>query len=321
MIWPYLLNLLIFIVSCLFLVRSGLWVVKSLIKMAQFLGWREFIVSSVLMAFSTSLPEIFIGITSAFSGMPRLSFGDVIGSNIIALTLVIGIGAILADGITFRRKFLQRASIYAGLYALLPLLLMLDRDISREDGIILFFALVFYFLQLLSEEERFTKVFSNHFTNDWPRVKALFKNLFLFFAGVAILLISAQGIVYSASQLADLFHFPLVIIGTILVALGTSLPELVFGIRSITLGHKQLILGDVMGSVVINSTLVLGLTAMISPFKINDFSPYFKGTIFTLATCLFFVFFARTDRKLTKKEAIFLVGIYALFVFAEVFLK
>ena len=316
--WLYIL---IFIISCFFLVRSGLWVVKALIKIAQFLGWREFMVSSVLMAFSTSLPEIFIGISSAFSGMPKLSLGNIIGSNIIALTLVIGIGAILGKGIKFKGKVLQRASVYAGIYTLLPLLLMLDGNVSRGDGIILFFALAFYFLQLLSEEERFTKIFSNHFMNDWPRLKLLFKNIFLFFIGIVLLLISAQGIVYSSSQIASLFNFPLVIIGTILVAFGTSLPEIAFGIRSITMGHKELILGDVMGSVVINSTLVLGLTAVISPFQINDFSPYLKGTIFTIATCLFFIIFARTDRKITKREAIFLVGIYALFVFAEVFLK
>ncbi len=318
MAWLYIL---IFIVSCFFLVRSGLWVVKALIKISQFLGWREFMVSSVLMAFSTSLPEIFIGISSAFSGTPKLSLGNIIGSNIIALTLVIGIGAILGKGIKFKGKILQRASIYAGIYALLPLLLMLDGNVSRGDGIILFFALAFYFLQLLSEEERFTKIFSNHFVNDWPHLKPLFKNIFLFFTGIALLLISAQGIVYSSSQIAHLFNFPLVIMGTILVAFGTSLPEVAFGIRSITMGHKELILGDVMGSVVINSTLVLGLAAVISPFKIDDFSPYLKGFIFTLATCLFFIIFARTDRKITKKESIFLIGIYILFVFAEVFLN
>ena len=199
---------------------------------------------------------------------------------------------------------------------------MLDGDISRSDGIILLIALVFYFAQLLSEEERFTRIFSNHFINqNWARLKTFLKSLITFFLGVILLLISAQGIVFSASKIAQSLNFPIMIIGTILVALGTSLPEVAFGIRSITMGHKDLILGDVMGSVVINSALVLGLTALISPIKINDFSPYLTGIVFTFFTCLFFVIFARTDRKITKKEGIFLLFIYGLFVFFEVFLN
>ncbi len=318
MVWFYIL---IFIISCVVLIRAGVLVVRALTRIAQFLKLREFIVASVLMAFSTSLPEIFIGITSASHQKPELSFGDIIGSNIIVLTIVIAIGAILTKGLKFRGKILQRASVYAGIYGFLPLLLMLDGSVSRVDGIVLLLALSFYFDQLLSEEERFTKIFSNHFRENWPHFKLFLKNLFTFLVGVALLLISSEGIVFASLKLAASFNLPLVIIGTLLVALGTSLPEIAFGIRSITMGHKEMILGDIMGSVVINSTLVLGLVAIISPFEINDFSPYLKGIIFTVITCLFFVIFARTDRKITKKEALFLLAIYILFVFTTVFIR
>jgi len=312
------LNIAIFVVSCLVLVRAGLWVVKSLIKISQFLGWREFMVSSVLMAFSTSLPEILVAVSSSFSGMPELSFGNVIGSNIIALTLVIGIGAILGGGIAFKGKTLQRATIYAAMYSLLPLILMLDNEVSRTDAFLLFFALIFYFAQLLAQEERFTKIFSNHFARDWLKFKGFLKNLGTFLLGVIFLVLSANGIVYSASHIASATNSSLIIVGSILVALGTSLPELAFGIRSVTMGHKQLILGDVMGSVVINSTLVLGLAALISPLKVNDFTPYLKGAFFTLATCIFFLVFAKSDRKITKKEALILLTIYVLFLITEI---
>ncbi|UZE93040.1 MAG: sodium:calcium antiporter [Candidatus Nealsonbacteria bacterium] len=318
MVWLYIL---IFIISCLVLIRSGVWVVKSLTKIAQFLKWKEFIVASVLIAFSTSFPEIFIGITSALHQKPELSFGNIIGSNIIVLTLVITIGVILAGGLKFKGKILQKSSVYAGIYGLFPLLLMLDGRVSRVDGIVLLLALSFYFDQLLSEEERFTKIFSNHFKEDWPYFKLFLKNLAMFWIGSGLLLISAEGVVFSAMKLAASLNLPLVIIGTIFVALGTSLPEIAFGIRSITMGHKEMILGNVMGSVIINSTLVLGLTALISPFDVSDFSPYLRGIIFTVATCLFFVIFARTDRRITKREAIFLLGIYIFFVATEIFLK
>jgi cation:H+ antiporter len=312
------LSILIFIASCLVLVRSGIWVVQALSKIAQFLKWREFIVASILMAFTTSLPELFIGVTSSFHQKPQLSFGDIIGANIIALTLVIGIGAILAKGLRFEGKILQRSSLYAAFIAPLPLLLMMDGKISRIDGVILFLAFGLYFYRLLSQEERFSKILSNSFNRDRVGFKLFLKDLGIFLGGVFLLLISAEGIVFSASSFAAEFNLPLVIIGAFLVALGTSLPELTFGIRSITMGHREMILGDVMGSVVINSTLILGLVALICPFEIANFSPYFIGIIFTVAAALFFTIFSRTSGTISKREAIFLILIYITFILFEI---
>lgn len=318
MAWFYFF---IFIVSCFALVRSGLWMVQSLIRIAQFLKWREFIVASVLMAFSTSLPEVFVGITSALHQTPELSLGMIIGSNIIALTLVIGMGAMFGKELKFKGRTLKRSSIYAGIYGLLPLLLMLDGNISRADGIILFLSLGFYFFQLLSREERFTKVFLNRFKGNWVQFKSFLKSLAMFWAGTGLLLLSAEGIVFSSLKLAVSLNLSLVVIGALLVSIGTSLPELTFGIRSITMGHEDMILGNVMGSVVINSAFVLGLVALISPFEIVNFSPYLRGIIVTVATCFLFVTFARTDSKITKKEALLLLLIYVTFFLAEFFAK
>ena len=315
------LYIFIFIVSSLVLVRAGTWVIQALTTIAQFLRWREFIVASVLMTFATSSPELFIGIISAFHQKPQLSFGNVIGANIIVLTLVIGIGAILTKGLRFEGKVLQRSPIYASAIALLPFLLMLDGKVSRIDGVILLLVLVFYFHYLLSQEERFTKILSDSFKKNQVGFKLFLKDFGLFLGGACLLLLSAEGIVFSVSNFATILNLPLVIIGIFLVAIGTTLPEMTFGIRSIAMGHKELILGNVMGAVVVNSTLVLGIVALICPFEIPSFSPYFIGIIFTAAACLFFTVFARTGRKITKKEALILLGIYITFVLAEILIK
>jgi len=315
MLWLYIL---IFIISCLILICSSTWIIQALTRIARFLEWREFIVASLLMAFATSLPEFFVGVFSAFHKRPQLSFGDVIGSNIIVLTLVMGIGILMAKRLKFEGKILQRSSLYACLIAPLPLLLMLDGKISRWDGVILFLALGFYFQRLLLQKERFTKVFSHAFNRKRAHFKLFLKDLGIFLAGVSLLLCSAEGIVWSTSNLAREFNLPLVIIGLLLVALGTSTPEIAFGIKSITMGHKEMILGDAMGSVVVNSTLILGTVALIYPLEIPDFSPYFIGIIFTVITCLFFAIFARTDREITRREAIFLLFVYATFVICEI---
>jgi len=312
--------ILIFIVSSFILVRSGMWVVKALIRIAQFLKLREFIVASFLMAFATSLPEIFIGITSAVAKKPELPFGVIIGSNIVALTVMVALGALLGKDLHIKGKVLQKSALYAALYSLLPLILILDGMFSRRDGMILLAALVFYFVRLIAEEEKFRKVFNNQLRG-WHYFKIFVKDMFIFSIGAAMLLLSAEGIVFSASKLAETFNLSLMVIGVSLVALGTSLPEIAFEIRAIRMGHKAMILGDIMGSIVINATLVLGLVGLISPFVITDFSPYLIGAVFTLAACLFFINFARSERKVTEIEALFLLAIYVLFIVAELYFR
>jgi len=166
----------------------------------------------------------------------------------------------------------------------------------------------------------FRKVFNNQLKG-WHHFKIFIKDMFIFLIGAAMLLLSAEGVVFSASKLAETFNLSLIVIGASLVALGTSLPEIAFEIRAIRMGHKTMILGGIMGSVVINATLVLGLVGVISPFAITDFSPYLIGAAFTLAACLFFINFARSERKVTEIEALFLLGIYVLFIVAELYFR
>jgi cation:H+ antiporter len=312
---------IVFIVSCLVLVRAGTWIVGSLTRIAQFLEWSEFTVSFILMAFATSIPELFVGINAAFHQHPELAFGTIIGSNIINLTLVVAITVFIAKTLEMGTVTIRRSAIYTSVLAFFPILLMLDGEISRVDGIILLLALIIYFKQVSSQEERFTKVLSNNFQEKYIEFKLFLKDLGTFFVGLILLLISAEGVVWSTTALAEKMNIPLLIIGILIVALGTNLPEISFGIKAIITGHKDMVLGNLMGSVVANSTLVLGLTFLICPLKINNFSPYFAGIIFTSATALFFYIFSRTGREITRKEGFFLLGIYIAFVLTQIFIN
>jgi len=311
------LYFLLFITSCLVLSYSGAWIVKSLVKIARFLKWKSFVISSVLMGFSTSLPETFIGITSALHNESNLILGVVIGSNIIALTIVVGVGAFLTNGLTLRKKIVQKSTIYAIFYSLLPFLLLRDGSISRTDGVILLISFIFYFSQLMSQEKRFSQIFNNQ-KIDWVSFKSFLFNLLTFCAGLFLLLLSSERIVFSTLKIAESFNVPTVIISIFLIAFGTSLPEITFGIKSMSLKQENMIIGNAMGSIVTNSTLVLGITSLISPIVIDSFLPYFNGIAFVLITCLFFLIFARTDHKITRKEAILLIIIYFVFILIEI---
>jgi cation:H+ antiporter len=311
--WLYIF---IFIVSCLILARSSAWIVQALIRIARLLGLRDFVLASLLMAFATSLPELFVGISSALHETPQLSFGNVIGSNIIVLTLVMGITTLMAGKIKFKRKILQRSSLYACLIASLPLVLILDKQVSRIDGMILLSVSFVYFYWLLHQKEKIKGVLFNGLKKR-EDLLFLFKQLSIFAGGILLLLLSAEGLVWSVSGFTQELGLPLLIAGLILVALGTSIPEIAFAVRSVSAGHKQMILGDVMGSIVVNSSLVLGITALIFPFKISFLSYYASGIFFTIITALLFTIFTRTEREISKKEAIILLFIYVAFIVVE----
>jgi len=317
MLWIYVA---VFLGSCAVLVKSGAWVVRSLTRVAKYLQMTEFVVAFILMAFATTMPEFFVGITSALNGRPELSFGNIIGSNIINLTLAVGVGALLAKGLKCEGTVIQRSSVYTLVIAFLPILLMLDGSISRVDGVVLLLALAFYMHRLFAQSERFTKVFSNSFNREWQKFKFFLRDLFVFIFSLALLLLSAQGVVWSATYLAAALNLSLMIIGALIVALGTNLPEITFGIKAITMGHKDMVLGNLLGAVVSNSTLVLGMTVLIHPLEITNFSPYFIGIIFITVTLIFFTIFSRTGWGINRKEALFLLAIYIAFVVLELVL-
>jgi len=310
---------LIFLACCVLLYFSGEWVVGGLMRMARFLGWREFVVAFFVMAFAASLPNLFIGITSALHKIPQLSFGDVAGNNLVALTIAIALAVLISKKeLPAESRTVQTTSIFTIIAALLPLLLILDGKLSRIDGILLIAFFIFYLFWLFSKRERFTKIYDTHKIPIIKEFKLFLKDLGKLILGIMLLIIAAQGIVASAQFFAKSFDITLVLIGVLITGLGSALPEIYFAVASAKRGETWMILGDLMGAVIVPATLVLGIVALIHPIEISDFSPLAIARFFLIISALFFLFFVRTDRKITKKEALFLLSIYLIFVLVEI---
>ncbi len=309
------LNIIIFIIACLILVISGTLLIRSLPKMASYLKISGFVIGFILIALSTSIPELFIGITSALNRTPILSLGDVLGSNVINLTLVIGLVVIFARGIQVKGKVIKRDLFYTFIITLLPLFLMLDRQLSRLDGIVLLLVFLIYLISLLSQKRNRTKNVSN------ISRKEFLKSSLIFSLGIILLLISAQVIVHFGSLLALELGLPLILIGIAIVALGTSLPELTFQINAVRAKREEMALGDLLGSVSANSALVLGIVALIYPITITDFSLFLVVAGFLIAALILFTILVRTKEKLTWKEGLILVFLYIIFIIVEFSVK
>lgn len=315
--------ILIFVICCILLYFSGEWVVAGLMRIARFLGWREFIVAFFVMAFGASLPNFFIGITSALHKIPQLSFGDVAGNNLVALTLAIALAILFSKGkeISAENKTVQTTSIFTVIAAILPLVLVLDRELSRIDGVLLIALFVFYFFWIFSKKERFTKIYNGYKTPAVESFKDYIQDLKKVLFGLAVLLLATQGIVLAAKFFAGTFNLPLLFTGVLITGLGSALPEIYFAVISAKKGETGMILGDLMGAVIVPATLVLGLVAIICPIKILDFSTLVIARFFLVVSALFFLFFIRTHRKITQRESFFLLLLYIIFVAVEILTK
>lgn len=305
----------IIILASVLLVKGTHWAIKALNYLAEYLRVPEFVVAFILAGLATSFPEFFVGISSALNKTPILSFSNVFGSNIANLTLILGLTVILIKGLKLESKIITRNIFYTLILIIYPILLASDGLISRIDGAALITIFVLYNLILFFQNKDFDKIAGG------ARRKDLIKNLFLFALGVSLLLIGAEIIVRVSIHLAIELNISLFLIGLLLVAIGTSLPELIFGLKAAKEKHRGMIIGNILGSLTTNSTAVLGVTAIISPIMIGNISLLTSSSIFLLIAYFLFMVFALTKKRISWKEGLILLFFYIIFIISQFMVK
>jgi cation:H+ antiporter len=310
-----LADLGLFLLSSIALVVFGAILVRTMLRVAQFLRLSEFLVAFFIMSIATSLPELFIGIRSAMAGNPSLALGNVIGSMIADLSLVAGIVILLARKVEIKEKQLKRDLWLMVLIAVLPLILMaIGGELSRFDGIILLACYVGY-LTWLYIERHDHKTVGDHVS----KLEAVLDVMLFCGAGVA-LFFSAEGVVLASTKLAISLDLPSILIGLIFVAIGTSLPELVFGTRAVLARHPQLAIGDLVGATVVNALLVLGVTAVITPIT-TSIVLFFTSAVFLVFLLVMFATMASRHQGFSWEEGVVLILFYVLFLIIELNVK
>lgn len=304
-----LIEVIIFILASLVLIKSAEYTVGIVSHFARFLRLTEFVTSFIVVAFVAALPDAIISITAALSGHSDLGAGTLLGGNLADMTLILGLSVLATHQLVLKSKIV-RNDLYFGGLALMPILLGLDGTVSRIDGVVLLVLGIAYIFVLLREREYFTKPYQNG--------QFLARQGIFFVLCIALMLISAHFIVSSATTIAQQLGVSELLIGLILVALGTTLPEFVFAIQSIRKGHPQLAVGDILGNVVVDACILMGIISIIQPITISLPSWAVLG-VFTALGVSFSLMFLRTDNLLSKNEALALVLFYIAFVVAQLF--
>jgi len=308
-------NGMILLVSLVFLVLGSELTINNVVKLSEATKIGKTTIGFVLVGFATSLPELSV---SAFAAInPEnvgVSIGNVLGSNIANVGLVLGVCILV---VVLRRprfpSFLltmakeEMGSLQFGLFiaSIIPLALLYLGYASRFIGVVLLGIFVYYMIQL-SRVRR-----SKEGTS--PVKKVGLRRYFLFaLAGIAMVIITAFFIVESSSTIATSIGVPPVVVGATIVAFGTSIPELATGISSTRKGHFNIALGNTVGSGFINMTCILGVALIASPLTVN-ISAFANLAMFSLIMNLFLWYFLSSE-KISWREGALLLFLYAVFL-------
>lgn len=286
----------------------------GLVKISQHYRLTEFVVAFFLLALAATLPNLFVGISAALQGIPELSFGDIMGNNMISLTLVAALGIFLAPKkhLPLESEMIQNTTFFTGVAAILPLLLISDGGISRSDGLILvlFFAIYVYWLLRKSNPRQRATISLREESSPQEALIAGGEVLF----GVVLVGIAAQTIVYGGTYLANEIGMSLLLVGMLVIGFGGALPELYFTALAAKRGETDMIVGNLMGVVIIPATFVLGVVAMISPIANESLELPVMSRVFLVIAAVFFLIASQTKSRIERKEGYILVVVYLFFL-------
>lgn len=353
-----IIPVLLVAVGLVLLIKGSDYVVESAVRISKALGISEFVIGMTIVAIGTSLPELASSLMGAFAGDSAFVLGDVIGSNIANLTLVLG-GALLFGTIAVR-KHIFKSSLVMLIVSITFLLFCIDGVVFWFEGLIMVLFFIFYLFYLNKPEELQEKTKVTSYLNQFYHLrgfvvfenyKLFFKKLFSFstyinvfkrffklktttsridyikqeieedpfvdsivlLIGIGIIYLGAKATVLGAIDLANLFGITTNFISLTIVALGTSLPELVVSLTAMRKGLGDILLGNLIGSNISNILLVGGLSALVLPLEVLSTTLLFTLP-FMLGITFFIILLLKVFKKLTLFHGLILLMFYIIFL-------
>lgn len=304
------------------LVKGADWFVDGAAGIAARFGIPQLVIGLTIVAMGTSAPEAAVSITAALKGNAGITVGNVLGSNILNILIILGLAAVIIP-ITVKRSTVRyEVPFLAAVSVLLPVLGRSGDVIGRGEGVILWIAFLIYMAYLLrmakngeqSSEEIIEMEEETERAEEKAAQMSLGRQILALIIGMALIIIGSNISVDGASTIARTFGMTERFIGLTIVALGTSLPELVTSVTAARKGNADIAIGNVVGSNIFNILFVAGTTALITPVA---FAPNFiiDAAVAVAATGLMWVF-AFNNLKMDRWEgAVLLAGYAGYFIY------
>lgn len=305
-------TILVLIVLIYLLVKSADLIESSFVGISKKLGVNTFLTGFIILSMTSSLPETFVAINAASSGFSGLSVGNIVGATIILLTLIIGISAIKNKAIPFKGIYSTREVLFSLAIIYAQILTLIDGKMDWIEGVILLSLYTGFVIYIIAKSKAWEITNHNNKRLSTMLIKAVL--------GIVGLILSANLTVTTAINLAEVLNTPPLIIGLLILGLGTNLPEIVILLRSKSGEMSKLAAGNFIGSATFNSA-VLGLLILMRPTTLVNFTSLIPALILLSITIFMFSLMVINDRSITKKEGFILLFIYAVYIISELLLN
>lgn len=302
-----IIQVVLLLVGFVFLIKGSDFFVDGASSIASLLKIPTIIVGLTIVALGTSAPEAAVSITSSLTGSNAMAVSNVIGSNLFNMLMVIGISALLGDLLMEKSVLDKDLPFLVGITLLWAVFIIIGWDITNIEGIILLIIMVAYISFLIYNTRK------SGGANEVEKPKlTLPKSIVFILVGIAGIVIGGDLVVDSASAIALALGMSETLVGLTIVAMGTSLPELVTSITALKKGENQLVIGNVIGSNIFNILFVLGASSAISAIPLD--SSLLIDVLFMLAVTILCFIFGKTQEKYDKKEGIILVTLFIVYM-------
>jgi len=303
------MDFVIFVIALGALVWGADLIIGQSERIALKLNISEFVIGATLIALGTSLPEMAVSIAASINHKPEIAISNIIGSNILNITLILATVFLIANKINPDKDFFAKESTWALVPVLVFILMIIDGAVSRFDASLLLLLMGAYLAFFLQDAKNMPKEdleYLDESSFGW------IKTILILTSGLILVIVGAHFTVESASNVAESFGISDWIIGIIMLSLGTSLPELTVSISAAIKGKADMAMGNIIGSNIANTTVVLGAAALVNPIRLNSVVYIFDIATMLIATLI--LVFITANKLYTKSAGISLIVILGLFL-------
>ncbi|NQT65442.1 MAG: calcium/sodium antiporter [FCB group bacterium] len=303
-----LIPVIILIIGFVILIKGADFLIDGASSLAKKMSFSEIAIGLTIVAFGTSAPELIVNVFASIGGHHEITFGNILGSNIFNILMVLGVAGIISTIVVRRNTILKEIPFLLVATLLVFGLSLWNSDLSLLDGIILLLFLLIFFIYVIG----FLK--AKPLLGSDIKERSYFITLLLIVFGMIGLFFGGKFVVDNAVKIATHFGVSQKFIGLTIVALGTSLPELVTSVMAIKKGRNDLAIGNVIGSNLFNILLVLGVSSIIAPIQYDIALNIDFIFLCVITIMLFSSMFTGKKHKLTKIEAVLFVFLYIVYL-------
>lgn len=314
----HMIKYLLLLLGFFLLIKGADLFVDGSSSIARLLHVPSIIIGLTVVAFGTSMPEASVSVTAALAGKNDLSLSNVIGSNIFNLLIVVGVSAALQPmkvQASVLKKDLPLSIVLTALLLVMSIPTAYQGEkaaiLSRPEGCILLAVFIAYLAVTVRQALKARQDYAEDEGPDGNAVISIPVTLIYVVIGIAGIVWGGNLVVDSASAIALTFGWSETFIGLTIVALGTSLPELVTSVMAARKGESDLALGNAVGSNLFNILLVLGMSASLHPITVSPFTVY--DTIFLAVASIIVYLFAIQKQDLNRREGLMMIPLYFIF--------